>query len=98
MKAIIVDEDLRRQLYSLDTSSRMDQVKWPTFSGEPGEDFIKFRKDFKDACKQNKTSLRSQISELRENLRGYAKSLVPMSQTDVAVSYTHLTLPTNREV
>ena len=34
------DEDLRRQLYSLDTSNRGEQVRWPCFSGDSGEDFF----------------------------------------------------------
>ena len=76
-------EDDQRQLFSLDTSSRIEQVKWPTFSGECGEDFFKFKKDFEDASKQNKTSSRNQISKLRENLRGYAKSLIPDSIEDI---------------
>ena len=60
-----------------------DQVKWPSFSGEAGEDFVKFKKDFIDACKQNRVSLRNQITKLRENVKGYAKSLIPASLTDV---------------
>ena len=54
------EEDLKRQLYSLDTSNRGEQVKWPGFSGEVGEDFFKFKKDFIDAAKQNQTSIRNQ--------------------------------------
>ena len=77
------EEDLNRQLYSLDTSQRGEQVKWPSFSGEAGEDFYKFKKDFYDAAKANRTSLKNQTTKLRENLRGYAKSLVAASVTDV---------------
>ena len=77
------DEDDKRQLYSLDTSNRGDQIKWPGFSGEIGDDFYKFKRDFTDAAKQNRTSVKNQIAKLRENLRGYAKSLVPVSISDI---------------
>ena len=70
-------EDDKRGLYSLDTSVRGEQVKWPVFAGDAGEDFFKFKKDFLDAAKQNRTSTRNQITKLRENLKGYAKTLVP---------------------
>ena len=80
---IAEDEDEKRQLFSLDTSVRGEQVKWPEFAGDTGEDFFKFKKDFLDAAKQNKTSTRNQITKLRENLSGYAKSLVPNSITDI---------------
>ena len=77
------DEDVKRQLYSLDTSHRGEQVKWPIFGGESGEDFYKFRREFYDAAKENRTSLKNQVSKLRENLKGYAKSLIAPSITDV---------------
>ena len=77
------DEDLKRELYSLDTSNKGEQVKWPVFGGEVGEDFFKFKRDFLDAAKQNKTSSKNQITKLRENIKGYAKSLVPASVTEI---------------
>ena len=58
-------------------------MKWPNFSGETGEDFFKFRRDFLDAAKQNRISTKNQISKLRENIRGYAKSLIPDSITEI---------------
>ena len=54
------------------------------FAGDFGEDFFKFKKDFLDATKQNRTSLKNQITKLRENLRGYAQSLVPSSITEIS--------------
>ena len=63
--SIAEDEDEKRQLFSLDTSVRGEQVKWPEFAGDTGEDFFKFKKDFLDAAKQNKTSTRNQITKLR---------------------------------
>ena len=81
--AIAEDQDLKRHLFSLETSSRGEQVKWPIFSGEPGEDFFKFKKDFLDAAVQNKTSTKNQVTKLKENIRGYAKSLVPSSINNI---------------
>ena len=77
------DEDEKRQLFFLDTSARVDQIKWPLFSGDGSEDFFKFKKEFLDTAKQNRTSTKNQIAKLRENLRGYAKSLIPTSITDI---------------
>ena len=77
------NEDDERQLFSLDKASRGEQVKWPVFSGESGEDFFKFKRDFIDAATQNRTSTKNQISKLRENLKGNAKSLVPDSIMDI---------------
>ena len=83
IKSIAEDQDIKRQLFSLDTSNRGEQIKWPTFSGEQGEDFFRFKKDFTDAAVQNKTSTRNQISKLKENIKGYAKSLIPDSITNI---------------
>ena len=77
--SIAEDQDQKRHLFSLDTSNRGEQIKWPIFSGDPGEDFFKFKKDFLDAAVQNRTSTKNQIAKLKENLQGYAKSLVPSS-------------------
>jgi hypothetical protein len=41
------DEDEKRQLFSLDTSVWGEQVKWPVFAGDYGEDFFKFKLDHK---------------------------------------------------
>ena len=58
-------------------------MKWPVFSGEVGEDFFKFKKDFLDAAKQNRTSVKNQMTKLKENIKGYAKSLIPNSISDI---------------
>ena len=77
------EEDLTRQLYSLDITARGDQIKWPLFAGDTGEDFFKFKKDFEHAARQNRTSTRNQLSKLKENIRGFAKSLIPPTVTDI---------------
>ena len=84
------EEHLSRQLYSLDINTREDQIRWPTFSGECGEDYFKFKRDFQHAAKQNKTSARNQLSKLKENLEGFAKSLIPATVTDIERSFTIL--------
>ena len=53
--SVAEEEDNKRQLYSLDTSNRGEQVKWPLFAGDLEEDFFKFKDDFIDAAKQKKT-------------------------------------------
>ena len=63
------EEDLTRKIYSLDTSQRGEQMKWPSFARDYGEDFFKFKDDFNDASKQNRVSSRNQITKLGENLK-----------------------------
>ena len=41
------------------------------------------KKDFLDACKQNRTSLKNQCTKLKESLKGYARTLIPTSVTDI---------------
>jgi hypothetical protein len=71
--SVAEDEDEKRQLFYLDTSVREEQVKWPVFAADYGEDFFKFKKDFLDAANQNRTSSKNQITKLRENLKSGAK-------------------------
>jgi hypothetical protein len=47
---VSVAEDENKQLFSLDTSVRGKQMKWPVFTGDHGEDFFKFKKYFLDAA------------------------------------------------
>jgi len=84
------DEDMRRQLYSLDIGNRGEQIKWPVFSGELGEDFFKFKKDFLHAAKQNRTSARNQVSKLKEHVKGYARNLLPASVVDIDKAFSTL--------
>ena len=81
--SVAEDQDQKRQLFSLDNSNRGEQIKWPVFSGDYSEDFFKFKKDFLEAAAQNKTSARNQVAKLKENLRGYAKSLIPHSISSI---------------
>ena len=75
-------EDERRCLYSLN-KSKTASVKLPTFSGDPEEDFCKFKKEISKAFKTNKVKKDDQTSKLRESLRGYPKNLVPRSMESI---------------
>ena len=78
---IIKHEDVTRALYSLNTSNTATLIKYPTFSGANGEDFIKFRKEFTNALKVNRVRADDQVSKLRDNLDGDPLSLVPETLT-----------------
>ena len=78
---IVKHEDVTRALYSLNTSNTANLVKYPTFSGAIGEDFMKFRKDFTNALKVNRVRADDQVSKLRDNLDGDPLSLVPETLT-----------------
>ena len=78
---IVKHEDVTRALYSLNTANTTNRVKYPTFSGAIGEDFVKFRKDITNALKVNRVRADDQVSKLRDNLDGDPLSLVPKTLT-----------------
>ena len=77
---ILDSEDLRRELYTLDTST-VDKIKLPTFEGRDEEDFARFKEEMKRGFIHNKVTKVDQLLKLRESLKGHAKKLVPDSLT-----------------
>ena len=69
-------EDQERNLRTLDTS-RAEQRKFKTFSGELGEDFLYFKKDFEETVIANRISRSNQLEKLRECLSGEALNQIP---------------------
>ena len=71
-------QDEARALYSLSTRKK-DDTPYPTFSGLDTEDLDRFKKDFFEACRDNRVSREKQANKLRkECLTGKAKSYVPL--------------------
>ena len=69
---------------------KMEKVKWPIFSGKPGESFFKFKEQFIKAARQNMTSRADQLTKLRENLRDFPLTLVPDTMESVQAALTRL--------
>ena len=62
-------------------------VKHPKFSGDPAEDFSKFRFDMEKALRQNRVTRADQVAKLRDSLSGHAKSLVPNTMLDINTAW-----------
>jgi hypothetical protein len=54
--ADLEEQDEERGLATM-LPRKMEKVKWPTFSGKPGESFFKFKEQFLKAAKQNMTMM-----------------------------------------
>ena len=64
--------------YSL-SKANVAAVQYPTFSGSPDEDFVKFKKDIKDAYKSNQVQREDQLKKLRECLDSQVKFIITES-------------------
>ena len=72
-------QDETRGLYSLSTR-KADDAPYPTFSGLNTEDLDKFKKEFFEACRDNRVTREKQAKKLRKVcLKDPAKSYVPVS-------------------
>ena len=82
-------EDARRNLYTQEKepSSKLD---YPKFSGKFSECFLKFREKMERAFKANRVPVVDQVDKLREQLSGFALSLVPDSMKDIQVAFKAL--------
>ena len=88
-KAAVQDEDKKRSLFSLE-SSKGEVLKYPTFSGEAGEDLVKFKDKMEYRFRTNQVPVRLQLEKLRECLKGQALKQVPDSTKDVASAWSNL--------
>ena len=82
-------EDDRRNLQSL-LPTKGDRVKYPTFTGEPGEDLMKFKEKMLDCYKKNRIPESDQLDKLRENLKGAALKRVPETIKDIKIAWQNL--------
>ena len=89
LKQIVEEEDSRRNLFTLD-NTKFEKVKFPTFSGEKKEDFIKFKEKMTKAFSKNRVVLGDQLDKLKENLRGEALKHIPDTVTDLDVAWQNL--------
>ena len=85
----VQSEDERRNLQTLE-SAKTDKVTYPTFSGEAGEDLMRFREKIKECFKKNRVPESDQLYKLRENLRGIALKRVPVTLKSLATAWQNL--------
>ena len=82
-------EDEYRGLATL-LPRKSEKMKWPSFSGKPGENFFKFKEQFFKVAKQNMTSRSDQLTKLRENLKDFPLTLVPDTTESVEAAFSRL--------
>ena len=82
-------EDARRNLYTLEKVSG-SHIEYPKFSGKSSECFVKFKEKMERAFKANRVPKIDQVDKLRENLSGFALSLVPDTVKDIEVDFQAL--------
>lgn len=88
-RSSVILEDKQRGLYSLNKTTG-EVLKYPTFSGEPGQDLVKFKEKVVYRFKRNQVSKLDQLEKLRETLKGQALRLVPDSMKDIDAAWAAL--------
>ena len=83
------EQDVERQLGTL-LPRKTERVKWPSFSGNPGESLFKFKEQFMKAARQNQTNREDQFTKLRENLKDFPLTLIPEHMNDVQAAFKRL--------
>ena len=82
VKEAVIEEDRRRELYTLDAPATLaGSVKFPTFGGTEGEDYLDFKEKIEKAFVRSRITQADKLTKLRECLRGDALGLVPLSLT-----------------
>ena len=82
-------EDQSRNLQSL-LPLKSEKVKYPSFSGDPGEDLIKFKDKITECFRKNRVPQSDMLDKLRENLKGAALKRVPETIKDINVAWQNL--------
>ena len=85
-KDAIVMQDSDRNLFSLNTT-KGEVLKYPTFSGDPSQDYVKFKEKMVNRFKRNHVAKQDQLEKLRENLKGQASRLVPESTKNIDTAW-----------
>ena len=92
VKEVIIavkEEDTRRNLQTL-LPNVSDKVKYPVFSGETGEDLLKFKDKMQECFRKNRILESDQLDKLRENLKGQALKRVPDSVKSLETAWKNL--------
>ena len=89
LETAVSAEDVRRNLYTLD-NNKSEKVKYPTFSGDKKEDYLKFKTKMMEAFTKNRVVLGDQLDKLRENLKGEALKYVPQTISTLEKAWSNL--------
>ena len=88
-KESVQKEDSDRGLFTLEPT-RTDIIKYPSFSGLPSEDYLKFKETMEVRFRENKVKKKEQVSKLRECIKGAALARVPDGVKDIQEAFNRL--------
>ena len=71
-----------RALFSLE-QSKGDILKYPTFAGDAGQDFVKFKERTEYRFKRSPVAEQNQLENFRETLKAWALRLIPEITGDI---------------
>ena len=83
------NEDQKRNLQSL-LPAKTEKVKYPSFSGDSGEDLTKFKEKMNECYRKNRIPQSDMVDKLRENLKGQALKRVPESVKSIDTAWQNL--------
>ena len=82
----VIEEDTEQALFSLE-QSKGEILKYPTFAGDAGQDFMKFKEKTEYRFKRNQVAKQDPLEKLRENLKGQALRFIPETTEDIDAAW-----------
>ena len=67
--------------------SKGEILKYPTFAGDAGQDFVKFKEKMEYRFKRNQVAKQDHLEKLRENLKGKALRFIPETTEDIDAAW-----------
>ena len=88
-KKAVQAQDRERGLFTMEPT-KTEKVKFPTFSGKPSEDYMKWKQKTEIAFLKNRVPKDERVEKLREFLQGKALLLVPDTTKSIDLAYAVL--------
>ena len=88
-KKAVTEQDTERGLFTLEPA-KTEKVKFPIFTGQPAEDYMKWKEKMENAFLKNRVPKDERVDKLREFLKGKALALVPETTKNIDAAYTVL--------
>ena len=85
-KEAVFKEVHARALFSLE-QSKEEIPMYPTFAGDAGQDFVKFKERTECRLKRNQVAEQNQLEKLRETLKARACRLIPETTEDIDAAW-----------
>ena len=89
IKKAVQFQDRERGLFTMEPT-KTEKVTFPTFSGKPSEDYMKWKQKTEIAFLKNRVPRDERVEKLREYLKGKALLLVPDTTKSIDCAYAVL--------